>query len=348
MNDIERGSVKMLEAIQPALSLRHYGRFNLGNDTYFFKKVGYERLQQEVEGSRFIARYYPTPNIRFVFPSEGIVVFENEITVSLNQGLLLDVLIDEQEVGTSEIAGIINIYKKIFSETCALDRGSASDIFFRDRMKTRIPAYYSEVFLKDEHRFTLNGREVCISLYEVISRLEKFFSCRSDYWCVAAQCDPGDLNIGLKPTLFDCTGGGMIPLMAEFAVLFWYQIAQGNYFSPKYHREAFFEHERVFEQIDTIDFFENSYLTHRSKRKRIEFLSLYTKTVIDPIVTRNKYTRWHEDFFCFLAMRILGIFNISKMERKDLLLSLGYLSLFSYTEDLERPSDLLCLLYGND
>ncbi len=72
---------------------------------------------------------------------------------------------------------------------------------------------------------------------------------------------------------------------------------------------------------------------------------MYIKEVIDPSFYKiGNYPDWFTDFKNFLAMRIIGVYNISKMDKKDMLLTLGYLSIFYNAKDIKKPEDLLKLI----
>ena len=337
-----------LLAISKDLAIdKRYGRLTYKKQDYFFKKVDAGQISKEIGGSAFISRYYPTPKLICSSLREGIVIFEFEPSVGRNRGLIIDALIDPSVDFVSLSEPILSLYCDVFSRTLCLDSGESSDIFFRDRIGNRLMRFYDDSFWGQNVTLNLNGNAISIDMVEMKRTICEFFASKSKFWCVAAQCDPGDLNIGLKPTIFDCTGGGLVPVMAEFAVFFWYQVAQGNYFSPKYHEAAFLGHERVHQQTDTVSLVGSTEILHKVHRRRRIFLENYIRQVVEPIMEKVVYPDWYEDFCAFLTMRILAVFDISRMERKDTLLYLAYLALYTQKARPTRPSDLLNFVYDS-
>jgi hypothetical protein len=167
---------------------------------------------------------------------------------------------------------------------------------------------------------------------------------KKNEYCVISQCDPNDLNIGTKPIILDYFGGGYNPLMAEFAILFWYCVAQGNYFSVVYNKKEYTNHPAIIKMIDKVTF-DKGRLSHYPSNKRIKFLINYIKKVIAPLVKEMpKNYDWYEDFKNYLAMRIISVFDISKMEEKDRLLSLAYLDIFYNKSEIKKTSQLIELI----
>ena len=52
------------------------------------------------------------------------------------------------------------------------------------------------------------------------------------------------------------------------------------------------------------------------------------------------YDDWYNDFKNYFAMKVLAVFDVSKMSKKDMLLSLGYLELFYNNLDIKNLKDL--------
>ena len=189
------------------------------------------------------------------------------------------------------------------------------------------------------------GREINnINFKKIIISLKNFFNSKKKDYCIISQCDPNDLNIGTKPVILDYLAGGYNPLMAEFAIFFWYSIAQGSYFSVVYNENEYTNHSSIIKKIDKVAFNRNE-LTHQISYKRKKFLINYIKKVIDPLLKKtHKNYNWYEEFKNYLAMRIISVFDIAKMNEKDKLLSLAYLDLFYNQINISETPQLIKII----
>lgn len=137
-----------------------------------------------------------------------------------------------------------------------------------------------------------------------------------------SQGDPNTLNIGIKPIFFDFATSGYNPIICEFSAIFWSVLIADAYFCPKYHPKSYYNHKKVFKNIDK--FTPNlQYEVNDTEKKiniqsniktskiRIDFIKEYIEML------ENLNVKIGKEFIYFLAMRILCIFNISKMEEKD-------------------------------
>lgn len=317
----------------------------IGNKKIFWKVVDEPALAREIEGYESVAQYYPVPKLYghlYLGDGQYALCFEYEESIGEEKGLLVDLFSTQERLGGG-FAVIIQMYRDAFLKTLSKRNTTSSDVFFSERVRERIPAYYSTGFLSTDHEFVFNNRSVYIQPDIIVNDIKQYFSSRSDSWSVISQCDPNDLNIGTLPVLFDYTAGGYVPLMAEFATLFWYQLAQGSYLAPIYNKEAFKDHQRIYARMDEVSLVQNR-LTHVPNNLRIQFLREYVTQVIQPCLANMPDDfNWYEEFKNHFAMKILGVFNISKMEKKDMLLSLGYLHLF-YTANIPNIEDLFKLI----
>lgn len=323
-----------------------YGSFNISNNKYFYKIISKKLANREIKGYKALCSKYPVARLIGGYPlddEKSVLVFEYETTINRESGLLIDFFANKTEIDGT-IINILELYRKIFIDTLCLDSGKSSDILFKSRIKTRLIKYYDQNFIDqmDGVKLILNGHELTLQLKMVIESIKNFFNNQTKTWCVLSQCDPGDLNIGIKPIILDYLAGGYNPLMAEFATFFWYQLAMSNYFALKYHHKAYSKHKKIYKKIDKISF--DSYqckIIHYSNILRRDFTKEYIEQVIKPAMEKIDYSEsWYEEFKNYLAMRILCVFNVKQMSREDVLLSLGYLQLF-YAQDLNNPKELL-------
>ncbi len=298
----------------------------------FYKLFSLPHFYKELRGFYFIKRYYPVADLIFakrLLNKFGLLVFRYEKSVGDNSGLLIDLLTSDEVACDAELRKILFMYRDVFTKTLCKDFGTCSDIFFRNRIATRLERFYSRRFQEkySDFLFCINGYKTRLNFCTVMNDVTRFFKNKTKKWCIASQCDPTDLNIGIKPIVFDYLVGGLNPLMAEFSTFFWQNLLQGNYLSPMYYPRVFRGHDKVFKQIDRI-FYENKDVTHEISVKRMNFICDYIDFVLKPILNDISYQDWYNDFKNFLAVRILGVTDLNIMIEKDRNTSLAYLSLF--------------------
>ncbi len=326
------------------------GIFSIKDQKFFYKILCLDDYEKELKGYQFIKEAYPVANLIFHGyinnKKNGLLIFEYEKTIEKNRGLLIDIFSSRKSyrVDVEIFDSILDVYKKAFQNSFKRTSSKTSDIFFRDRIKTRLKTYYKKFFFKEIYKlkFKFKKWEIRnIEFKKIIRLLEKFLINKRNEYCVLSQCDPNDLNIGIKPIILDYLGGGYNPIMAEFAILFWYCIAQGNYFSVVYNKNEYTNHSIIIKKIDKV-IFDKGKLNHFPNKKRIIFLINYIDKVIDPLIKKmpDNYD-WYEDFKNYLAMRIISVFNISKMKAKDKNLSLAYLDIFYNQLKINKTSQLI-------
>jgi hypothetical protein len=238
---------------------------------------------------------------------------------------------------------VLEMYADAFRKSLYQDIGRAADIFFKDRIATRLRGLYDDAFLDRTSNFEFNGQELAVRLRPIVEQISSFFSTDRVTWCVISQCDPNDLNIGIKPILFDFTAGGYVPIWAEFATLFWYQLAQGSHLSPRYNKQHFEHHSAIFQKLDAVEF-DGRRLKHSPQALRRSFVEGYIEKVLTPLWDQiGEDESWYEQFRNYIAMKILCVFNLTSMSDEDRLLSISYLELIYNRQAPKHPRDLLAL-----
>lgn len=190
------------------------GAIRIGHQDYFYKYLPRKLFKRESGGYDFVKRYYPVPKLLFKKQDRigGAMLFEYEQTVQENKGLLLDVFTNSR-IGKKSFNAILDLYKDVFLKTLRRDRGEACEIFFDDRINTRLKRY-SRKFITSFSTVKLNGYELTPHLDAIIKDTAHFFRKKKKLWCVASQGDPNDLNIGLKPAIFDYASASLDDLVA--------------------------------------------------------------------------------------------------------------------------------------
>lgn len=325
-----------------------YGSISVAGSKYFYKIVSNELAEREIRGHKALYSKYPIAVLIGGYPinnKKTVLIFDYEKTINSESGLLIDYFAHRTKIDKT-IINILELYRKIFINTLRLDSGESSDIFFKSRIETRLKKYYDQNFINkmDGTKINLNGYELTLHLKIIMKSIDKYFNNHIKTWCVLSQCDPNDLNIGLKPIILDYLGGGYNPIMAEFATFYWYQMAMSNYFALRYNSKAYLKHKEIYKKIDKL-LFNNNDIFHYANSSRKNFTKEYIIRVINPVMERiGNFENWYGEFKNYLAMRILCVFNVKQMPRKDMLLSLGYLQLF-YDQSLNKPEELIKFFY---
>ncbi len=316
--------------------------FSYKKKKYFGKKLAKNYYKKEVNGYLTLKKYYPVPKLIYKDSVDNILIFEYVSNVDKG-GLLVDLFANKNYIDKGFLS-IINLYKKVFIKTLKRNTGLSSNVFFKDRIESRLNKFYGKKFFElfKGKKVMLNGKEIILNPKKIIEDVRIFFIKKpKSKWCVISQCDPNDLNIASGPVIFDYLAGGYNPLMAEYATLFWYNLCQGNYLSLKYNKESFTGHEKIFKRKDRVIVKKNE-IHHYIADIRMEFLKKYTEDVIDPCFDKIlQYPEWYDDFKNHMAMKILAVFNVAKMEYKDTLLSLAYLEYFYNYINPSNPGDLI-------
>ncbi len=316
---------------------RKFNGLLIGGKKKIFYKISDEiSYKKEIAGYKKIKKFYPVPKIinYFNFKKAGVIFFEFENSIKKNQGLLNDLSTLQSPLFLKRYNKILNLYRKIFLKSLKKIKKSENSIFFQERILTRVKKYYDENFLNSFERVIVNFNGIKLKLYpkKIIKELELFFDEKEkNRWGVISQGDPISLNIGIKPIFFDFHVSGYNYLMAEFATFFWSNLALDDYFALIYNPNSYINHEKSFEQLNKVQCQKNI-LNYKINSIRKKILILYLKKVINPcleaIKQKEKNYEWYKEFKNFIAMRIISVFNLKDMSRKDQLLSLAYLQLF--------------------
>ncbi len=316
------------------------GVFMIDNKKIFYKILNNSLFESEITGYKKISKYYRTP-IKFFEISNrvrNIIGYEYNNNVGKNKGLLLDYFITRDKLD-SLYYNIMNKYRDIFIISIKNTKKNSSKIFFEDRINTRLKDNYSNILIKLSDRLKNDT-----NIDDIYKSVKKYYknSDRSK-WCVISQCDPNDLNICIDGTIFDFTAGGYVPIMAEFATFFWYNLMQCEYLSPKYNFKAFREHKIIYKKMKKYNFVEKKTLKIHIRPIRLDAIIYYMEKVISPVISKIEYEDWYLDFKNYLAMKALAVFNFKDMKKFDIILTLKYLSLF-YSLDFKNFKDFIIFI----
>lgn len=304
------------------------GVFEIANKKVFYKILNNLDFIKEIEGYDIISQYYKTPKQYFKIKNnqKNIVGYEYNESVAKNHGLLIDYFMENVRLD-NHYYKILNNYKKVFLKTINLTSCSSCNIFFEDRINTR---------LKDNYNFILNHFKNKFNIKPLYKSIRHYYKVNSkkEKWSIISQCDPNDLNICIDGTIFDYTAGGYVPIMAEFATFFWYNLIQCEYLSPKYNSKAFENHNNIYKNMIKNKFVNNKTLDINISSMRLDAIIYYMEKVILPVLSKVNYENWYDDFKNYLAMKALAVFDFKEMRKKDICLTIKYLELF-YLNDFD-------------
>lgn len=301
------------------------GVIEKNNKKFFFKILGNQDFSNEITGYIGIKDKFPVNKIKEIYEFQNccIILYEYENTIHNNKGLLNDFLVQNdneiKENPKQVIKRIISFYSNSFKMTINNSQYPMQQ-FYQDRIESRLIKWYNkEKILK--YKVNINGVE-SKKTSEIIKEVINFFDKEHKLECSLSQGDPNTLNIGIKPIFFDFATSGYNPIICEFSAIFWSVLIADAYFCPKYHPKSYYNHKKVFKNIDK--FTPNlQYEVNDTEKKiniqsniktseiRIDFIKEYIEML------ENLNVKIGKEFIYFLAMRILCIFNISKMKEKD-------------------------------
>lgn len=301
------------------------GIIRKGYQKFFFKMLNKKEFETELRGYSEVQTSLPTNKIIKIYEYEtyNITIYEYEKTISNNKGLLNDLFVknDMKLNKNSEkvIEKVIKKYEENFKTTIKREN-YPMEKFFASRIEPRLEKWYCD---ETRFRYKIKIDEMeSKTTNEIIEETIAFFKLKNKYECAITQGDPNTLNIGTKPVFFDFATAGYNPIIAEFSTIFCSVIIADAYFCPKYHKESYYNHEKVFENVEEfgpniqyeIDDIEKV-ITIKSNLKtsqiRVNFIKRYIEMLENLNIKIEKEMRY------FLIMRILCVFNIKEMEEKD-------------------------------
>lgn len=301
------------------------GIINKNEYNFFFKILNKQEFTNEINGYLKIKDRLPVNKIKDIFKFENCytIIFEYEETIGKNKGLLNDFFVKNDftiENNADEIINkVITLYEKIFEDTTIKEEYPMQQ-FFDNRIDSRLTKWYNNEELFD-YKVIINGIE-CKRTKEIIEECVEFFNVKHKLECSLTQGDPNTLNIGIKPIFFDFATSGYNPIICEFSAIFWSALIADSYFCPKYHPKSYYNHRNALKNIEefTPDL---TYEINYAKRKikiesdiktskiRVKFMQEYIEMLEKLPIKIGK------EIIYFFTMRILCIFDIRTMEKKD-------------------------------
>lgn len=290
------------------------------NTKYFYKIEDVDSCLKEVCGYLHLCMCFPVPPlVDFrLWKDKGVITYKFEESVSDNKGLLNDYFINEEEFC---IKDFLKCIKKNY-ECKKLQSSYPMQVFFEDRVESRLKQYLEF----DWVYYTVDvGAKKKISTAGIIQECCDFFKKKRLFQCVLSHGDLNVMNIGTKIIFFDFVTSGYNYLAAEVATFSISVLLMDLFFSPKYHKKSYQNHEDICGSIPEcqVNYFIIGKLLSidckiKTEKKRKELICEYLKNLIFD----------ERELIYFIVMRLLTIFDIEMYETNDKLLTIYFVHYF--------------------
>lgn len=320
------------------------GSFSVGGIDVFYKALSLGDYFRELYGYSEIKKCYSVEPMLGSYANNeyGVILYKYDKKIGLNSGLLLDYFTSERP-DSKVLLKILKKYYEVFSETLSYRYTTSHNVFYKNRIASRLFKYYDERFWNMQNTSLIyNGKKIVVRPLNNVLRLVKYFNVPQKYWVIVSQCDPTDLNITMDGIILDYYGGGYNPLMAEFSMFVWQNLMVGDCLAPKYNNKYFDQHPRIFQCLREPQI-KNNCLWYSIRPIRLEAIFLYIDTIIEPILQTIPYDNWYIDFKNFLVFKMITIFNLKEIDEGSRLAILS-LSEFIYNKNIYTVQELKKLL----
>jgi hypothetical protein len=313
----------------------------------------HREARAEQHGWRALQDHYPTPRLyaRLRLPAASWLIYQRWGNPT-GPKLLLDLLNqDDQSALTDYMSVLTTAYRSTMLHTAR--RVAPSHLvtkLYHDRAapRGRLETYYADRLFEidgvpidelSEFTLTINGRARSLNWQATLAWLRTWAADTTPHWSAITQGDPTDVNLAVPFALFDYDTAGRNALCGEFANFCWYTGYLGGYLAPRSNPAAFKASPTTVELVSanapqvhtaTADLDKQRVTieaTWRPCRNRLIANRLYWRDVIDPVWTQlagpediNRALR------PYLALRILGVYNIADLPCSDRLALLACLA----------------------
>ena len=239
-----------------------YGICKKDSTKFFYKISSKYNIDNELRGYKCAEKYFNTPKIQEIIlmtNNNEALILNYADEVYDNHGLLCDILNDKSPlVGFEKIFdNLIGYYEKSLSQPVygVASESIAYKKFINDRINNRFLPWYI-------NNKKIGSIKVVIAskTYSVRKILKETYLFLKNYKCtnlILAHGDPGDMNFGIKPRIFDLETFGLNPISLEFATFFINLFVGGNYIFPKYQASKYISHNNVYNHYNKIDIYYN-------------------------------------------------------------------------------------------
>lgn len=288
---------------------------------FFFKIQDINNFYSELVGYFTTFNYFKVPKLcdLFIYNNCGVIVYKYDNSINVNEGLLCDELLkNDTEIDYKFLNIILKNYKK-YIYNCKYPMQK----FYENRIDSRLNKYFYSNWI--DYNFIINN-ESSLKIQDIFDEINVYFKKNKIHKCVLSHGDLNTMNIGLKPLFMDFTTSGYNCIEAEIALFSISILFIDLYFSPKYHKNSYKNHEHVFNHIPKIDC---DYIIDKEVSIKASIkTTLNRKKIIEKYIENLDY---NDDLVYFILMRLLTIFDIDKYDDSDKYYSL-FLFVYFYIE----------------
>lgn len=329
---------------------------------------------EEICGHARLARHYRVPALHahLRVPGGHLLAYER-LPGGTDRGLLLDLLnaaepsndlhiymdqltaaYREVILGTARPADPAHVVRKLYWNRAVpggrLDTYYAGKDFLIADGLINIP-----VSRLGTYTLSINGRRHHLDWAATLRLLRAHFATAEPVWAALTQGDPTDVNLAHPLAWFDYDTAGMNSIPGEFANFLWYASALGGWLVPRYNPTAFADHPATFDHVPAnTPEIRRAAIDHTASTLHIDYtprlsaprraaVSAYWNQLVQPVADRL----WPRADLAnllrpYLAIRILGVYNLADLAPEDRLVLLARLAeVMSPTLD---PTTYFCLL----
>ena len=291
------------------------------NKKIFFKVISRNEVLRENDSIKICSSLFPVMEQTDVYLFNDnfcVVLYNYDMNVEINKGLLNDYFVDNdfnQSYDETPISKILSFYEKS-SRISKKIKKAPIDIFFRDRVLSRLNKWYKN---NDDFCKTVifNGQK-SVTTEKIIEDTVLYFQSIKEHDGFITQGDHNVLNISTTPYFFDVSSAGYNYAIGEFAMCFISILLFDQYICPKYHKESYKNHEKIFDLLDNYKPQINYNISDHNIVINCEFkISKVRRTYILKFLDIVRDFDIYNDLIYFIIMRLLCIFNINTFDKDD-------------------------------
>ncbi|MFF2405945.1 hypothetical protein [Streptomyces sp. NPDC058092] len=314
--------------------------------------------REEIRGHAHLAQHYRVPvlHAHLRVPGGHLLAYER-LPGGTDQGLLLDLLNADEPSGDlhTYMDQLTAAYRAVILATAwPADPAHVVRKLYWDRAAPsgRLDTYYAgkDFLIADglidapvsrlgTYTLSINGRRHHLAWAATLRWLRSHFTTAEPVWAALTQGDPTDVNLAHPLAWFDYDTAGMNSIPGEFANFLWYASALGGWLVPTYNPTAFADHTATFTHVPanapelrraavdpTTSTIHIDY-TPRLSAPRRAAVTAYWNQLVRPIADRL----WPGADLAnllrpYVAMRILGVYNLADLAPEDRLVLLARLA----------------------
>ncbi|MCF3143522.1 hypothetical protein [Streptomyces platensis] len=312
----------------------------------------------EIRGHARLAQHYRVPVLHSHrrVPGGYLLTYER-LPSGTDRGLLLDLLNADEPTNAlrTYLDQLTTAYRDVILATAQpTDPDHVVRKLYWDRAAPggRLDTYYAgrDFLVADglidipisrlgSYTLTINGRRHHLDWSATLRWLRAHFAAREPVWAALTQGDPTDVNLAEPLAWFDYDTAGMNSLAGEFANFLWYASALGGWLVPIYNPAAFADHPAAFAHVPANrPEAQRAAVDHTTGTVRIDYaprlsaprraaVTAYWSRLVRPVADRLWPSAGLANLLRpYLAMRILGVYNLADLAPEDRLVLLARLA----------------------